>query len=256
MKKYLYITGNEITQEQIDGGYEGFAVGSEYCYFLFPSKEEIELLLIESESMSKELTLILPCLKNGQIGEVVDRIKPFAGKSRIRLMVNDWGSLWTLSRELPGVEMTTGRLMSGQKWGVRVKSSPFLTDRGRRLLGSDIMASPSVREFFRTSFGVTKVGVNPITIDMEDAYFEHRIIHLPYSLVTVTDYCPYMGNLPSGLIPSCSAPCKKGYVTLSNPSLGYQIFLRGKGRFYNPFDDGTLDYPEDLGECIVYDQVP
>jgi hypothetical protein len=256
VRRYIYVS--PAGEESLTSAerYDGVALGSEYCAFLLPDDRELEAAVDWSVSRSKELTLLLPYLREHLIKGIMRSIRKIMDRTRPRLVVNDWGTLYILSKMVPEADLVLGRLLSGQKVCVRVENSPFLTEEGKRLLHRDLFSSEEMREFFQKEFGITSISTSSTPTQPLQIVNYARLIHFPYVLVTVTDFCPYRGNLPSALISSCQRICRKGYVVLSNDSLGQVMYQRGRGRFFNPFPE-PFEFPDtDNGEIIVYNDVP
>ncbi len=256
MRKHLYIPIVERDSLSRAESFDGIVVGSEYCAFLIPDARELEEAARWSESCAKELIILFPYLREHQIEELSASVRKIAGRVRPRIAFNDWGTMHVLKGILPEADLVLGRLISGQKACVRIENSPFLTREGKQLLYGDLFSSEKLRYYFQREFGITEISVSAVPDEQTPEAPYKRLVHFPYTLTTVTDYCPYRENLSSGLISSCQRMCRKGYVVLYNDSLGQAVYQRGRGRFFNPFPDGC-ELPDTAnGEIIVYDDVP
>lgn len=256
MKSHIYLSDTKMESLSAAIGFDGIVLGSEYCFHLLPGEGELRDLSAFASTRPVEVTVLIPYLRDHQMKAFVKVIEKIDGKVRTRLVVNDWGTMYFFSKVLPRSEVVLGRLLSGQKACLRIDNSPFLTGDGKKLLLSDLFASGRMREHFQHSYGVTAISANFAAgvVSREVPY--RRVIQFPYVLVTVTDYCPYRGNVPSAFVTSCEKPCRKGYVVLSNDSLGRPMYQRGKGRFFKPLPDNYELSDNVAEEAIIYRDVP
>lgn len=251
MRRHLQLNSPEEWGSSRVRGFDGIVLGSEYCFHLLPDDAELKDASDFAAESSMEMTIMVPCLREHQLKSLLRSLRGIERKIKPRLVVNDWGTMYLFSKVSFEAEIVLGRLLSGQKPCVRIENSPFLTGEGKELLYSDLFGSDTMRAYFEREFDVTTISVVP---DPEDVTAEkpyRRLIQYPYILVSVTDYCPYRGNLPSALISSCQRLCKRGYVVLSNDSLGQLIYQRGKGRFFNPFPE-RYEFPNVEGAEVIF----
>lgn len=255
MIKHVYIQPGKFPDPDETSGARGIVVGSEYCVHLLPTPEEFERYLLFVKERGMTLTLQLPILKDGDLKSVLPLLRAGCSLSDFRVIVSDWGALYVIAKMFPNVEPVIGRVLSGQKCCVRLEGSPFLKEAELGLLMRDISAVESFSYFLRDTFGVEKISVNYTGVVANYRGHLGRIFHYPYVLVTITDYCPVMGNRPSFRVEGCSRRCMMGVVSLSHESHRFPIFQRGKGKFFNP----NRELEERMlweAEVILYEDVP
>ena len=76
-------------------------------------------------------------------------------------------------------------------------------------------------------------------------------VHSPWAAVTVTDACPWVGGVSSARLEACDRPCRGGAVRLSNPSMGGDLFQKGKARFASFPPGDTPRQPMGAGIAVV-----
>ncbi|MBI5903984.1 MAG: hypothetical protein HZB86_00265 [Deltaproteobacteria bacterium] len=233
MREYRYLgpDGEGIAELPVGAG---GAMGSEYCVHLLPTAARMAEAASEASARSAPLLLLTPYFRDAELKRTLPLFRAIPPGADVDVAVNDWGLLQTLHGLFPRMRLSVGRLLSGQKRCPRIGSSPRLTEEGRKWHGEGIFSSPRARDFLEGEMGVTGYhldalpwtrGVRPAP---EDAEF---FVHQPYSIVTVTDACPWIGGMSSSLLPSCPRPCREGCVVLKEPSMGEGLLQRGKARF-------------------------
>ncbi len=253
---YLFVPDPGTPDSSRWDSYDGIAMGSEYCYHLLPNDEEGEIIADMARGRCPYILLVLPYLREREIKKIFPLLRTLSERGNLKVVVNDWGTLESLSHLVPSTPLICGRLISGQRTCIKGEDSPFLSEEGKTLFSMDILDSLRGKAFLRGRFKVEGVCVNTTARKVVSCGGEGKIFCYPYSLLSVTDYCPYRENMPSALLSSCTRPCRKGYVTLTNETLGHEIYQRGKARFFNsfPLEEG-LSLPSG-GDCLEFLEVP
>jgi hypothetical protein len=121
-----------------------------------------------------------------------------------------------------------------------------------------------VRRSLREEFGVSGYHADVLAwggpvpgtpADGEPAFSLY--LHGPYSIVTVSDDCAWIGGISSSAVPSCPRPCRNGSVVLREGSMGREMIQKGKARFVET-SAPSLSAPGDRSSVIsvLYEEVP
>lgn len=244
----------------------GAAVGSEYCVHLLPAPEVLAGLAAEASARGVPLLLLTPYFRDAELKSAMALFRALPPDAEVEAAVNDWGLLLALHALFPRVRLSIGRLLCGQKRCPRIGNSPFLTEEGRRWHGEGLFSSPVARRFLEAEFGVRGYHVDdlawmPATAGGDPAASggdpPRLFVHSPYSVVTVTDRCPWIGGVSSASIPRCSRPCLGGTVALFEPSMGKEMIQRGKARFVRFDPPGSGEAGPGGGPArVLYTDVP
>ena len=252
----------------------GAAVGSEYCVHLLPFPDTLAGLVERTGERGNPLLLLTPYFRDAELKRALGLFRAIPPVAHVEVAVNDWGLLLALRALLPRLPVSIGRLLSGQKRCPRIGISPRLTDEGRRWHGGGVFSSSSARRLLEGEYGVKGYHVDDLEWmrngggegipEEEGADGPGRaedpprlVVHSPYSLVTVSDRCPWIGGRSSAELPSCSRPCLGGTVGLFEPSMGKELILRGKARFArNPPPRTESPGREARFDRVRYGEVP
>lgn len=216
----------------------GAALGSEYCVHLLPGADGIRKACAAARERNAPLILLTPYFRDAELKRTVSLFRAIPADADVVIAVNDWGALFALRGLFPGLRLTVGRLLSGQKKCPRIKGSPHLTETGRSWHGEGIFASRRAREYLRDAFGVRGYhadllpwGRPPYEQAPDGDEHLSLYVHGPYALVTVSDSCPWIGGRSSAAVSSCTRPCLSGCLALREPSMGERMIQKGKARF-------------------------
>lgn len=221
------------------GAGEGAAIGSEYCAHLLPGPDGLRAAVASAASRGIFLLLLTPYFRDRELKRAVRLLKEIPKGAKVEVAVNDWGMLAAARALFPDLRLSLGRLLCGQKRCPRIGVSTRLTEAGRRWHEGGLFTSAKGRRYLAASFGVTGFHVDippwggfPFRTHGEEQGEEPEIfVHVPYALVTLSDFCPWLGGKSSAAISSCPRPCRAGAVVLREPSMGGDLIQRGKARF-------------------------
>jgi hypothetical protein len=233
MKEYRYLGPDGEGIVELPEGV-GAAMGSEYCVHLLPTAARMATVVEEAAAKGASLLLLTPYFRDAELKRTLPLFRTIPPGADVDVAVNDWGLLQALHGLFPRMRFSIGRLLSGQKRCPRIGGSPHLTDAGRDWHGEGIFSSAGAREFLEGELGVTGYHLDALPWSREvhpetegAAFF----VHFPYSIVTVTDACPWIGGKSSAEVPSCARPCGEGVLVLREASMGEDMLQRGKARF-------------------------
>lgn len=242
------------------------AVGSEYCTHLLPSEEELRRAIALARGRRLPLLLLTPYLRDAELRRIMALIRVIPRDAPVVAAVNDWGLLCAARTLVPWLDMTVGRLLSGQKRCPRIGASERVNTAGKALQGEGIFSSGRAREHLRRSFGVSGYHVDRLPYGPDvleggslgaEGTSPCLFVHAPYAIVTVSDVCPWIGGRSSAGIESCPRPCRHGAVRLREPSMGKEMILKGKARFVDMGDGDARDSAESpLLHLVRYDGLP
>jgi hypothetical protein len=242
----------------------GAAIGSEYCVHLLPGVGELEKAILLARDRRAPLLLLTPYFRDAELKKSMALFRAIPEGADVLVAVNDWGVLLALRALFPRLPLSVGRLLSGQKRCPRIAGSPFLTEKGRAWHGEGFFSSPRVRRYLREEFGVVGFHADvlewgsPVSgapADGEPAFSLY--LHGPYSIVTVSDTCAWIGGVSSSSVPSCSRPCRNGSVALREGTMGREMIQQGKARFVET-SPSSPSVPGDRPSAIfvLYGEVP
>jgi hypothetical protein len=242
----------------------GAAIGSEYCVHLLPGVGELEKAILLARDRRAPLLLLTPYFRDAELKKSMALFRAIPEGADVLVAVNDWGALLALRALFPRLPLSVGRLLSGQKRCPRIAGSPFLTEKGRAWYGEGLFSSPRARRYLREEFGVVGFHADVLAwgspvpeapADGEPAFFLY--LHGPYSIVTVSDACSWIGGISSSAIPSCPRPCRNGSVVLREGSMGREMIGKGKAKFVEtspPSPSAPRDRPSAIS--VLYEEVP
>lgn len=242
----------------------GAAMGSEYCVHLLPSAARMAEAVGEAAAKRVPLLLLTPYFRDAELKGSIPLFRAVPAGAPVDVAVNDWGALQTLRGLFPGMRLSIGRLLSGQKRDPRIGASARLTEEGRMWHGEGVFSSPRARAYLAEAYGVTGYHVDALPwhrpandeSDREaDAPF--LFVHVPHAIVTVSDACPWIGGASTASVASCPRPCRNGHVVLREPSMGGDLLQKGKARFASR-DPGEIDLPSSprAGAVVSYTVLP
>jgi hypothetical protein len=245
---------------------EGAALGSDYCVHLLPSPERLARLCEAAAEGGTPLLLLVPWLRDDELRRLLPLLRAVPAGAPLAVSANDFGLLLTMKLVFPELPRTLGRLLSGQKRCPRTALSPLLTAAGRAWHGEGVPGSAAARSLLSAGLDLSGYHADLLGGSALAGWAAALAaegctlyVHLPPAAVTVTDRCPWLGGRTSASLSACPRHCRSGVVTLSHPSMGGDLLLRGKGRFTDPFaGDAEPPVPPE-GENVVlvrYDGVP
>ncbi len=261
-RKYRYAGPDGAGIEGLPPGV-GVVIGSDYCVHLLPGVAELSKAIAAARAREAPLILLTPYFRDAELRRAIGLFRTISEADDVLVAVNDWGALLALRVLFPGLALSIGRLLSGQKRCPRIGISTRLTAAGRAWHGEGLFSSPRARAYLRESLGISSYHVDlagwggdlPASAEGEEP--PARIyLHAPYSVVTVSDACPWIGGESSSSVPSCPRPCRKGAVRLREPSMGDGLVLRGKARFVRAAQEPEVPPDAALEGLIFYDETP
>jgi len=242
----------------------GAVVGSDYCVHLLPGPEALSGAIAAARARDVPLILLTPYFRDAELKKAIGLFRAIPEGDDVLVSVNDWGALLAARVLLPRLNLSIGRLLSGQKRCPRIGISPRLTEAGRAWHAEGLFSSPRARAYLRESFGVSSYHVDvpgwgsalPATSGVEESPVS-LYVHAPYAIVTVSDTCPWIGGKSSASVPSCTRPCRDGAIAVTELSMGNELILKGKARFVRVGDAlaGGVDARDSL-DSVLYDDTP
>ena len=133
----------------------GAAIGSEYCAHLLPGPEAMRRALAASRDRGSPLILLTPYLRDAELKRALPLFRTIPDGADVTVAVNDWGALLALRLLFPRLDLSIGRLLSGQKRCPRIGVSGRLTPEGRRWHGLGLFSSRRAVAHLRDAFSVT-----------------------------------------------------------------------------------------------------
>jgi hypothetical protein len=192
---------------------------------------------IAAEASGRRLPVVLltPYFRDAELRRVLPLFRAIPEGAGFEVALNDWGALQAVRGLFPRMNLSLGRLLSGQKRCPRIGVSPRLTEEGRAWHGEGLFSSARAREQLASVYGIARYHVDdlPWGADSVPAGTSgpSLFVHSPWAVVTVSDACPWIGGVSSATVASCPRPCRGGMVALREPSMGAEMVLRGKARF-------------------------
>jgi hypothetical protein len=215
----------------------GAALGSEYCVHLLPSPARLAEVLRAATSRRAPVLVLTPYFRDAELKRSIPLFRVIPEGADVDVAVNDWGALRTVRSLFPTLRLSVGRLLSGQKRCPRIGVATALTAEGRGWHGEGIFTSPRARAFLEGEMGVAGYHVDELpwggdaSPGGEAPSGAPLFLHTPCAVVTLSDDCPWIGGVSPSRLDACDRPCRGGAVRLSNPSMGGDLFLKGKARF-------------------------
>lgn len=242
----------------------GAVIGSDYCVHLLPGAEGLSRAIDAARARDVPLILLTPYFRDAELKNAIGLFRAIPGGDDVLVAVNDWGTLLGAHVLLPRLNLSIGRLLSGQKRCPRIGISPRLTEAGRAWHAEGLFCSSRARAYLRESFGVSSYHVDlpgwggalPAPSGGEEPPAS-LYVHAPYSIVTVSDACPWIGGKSSASVSSCPRPCRDGAVRLREPSMAGDLLQKGKARFFHVGEKAAVLPPGRTIEAMVsYDDIP
>ena len=242
----------------------GAALGSDYCVHLMPTAARIAEAAAEASGRGAPLLLLTPYFRDAELKRALPVFRAIPPGADVDVAVNDWGALLALRGLFPRLRLSVGRLLSGQKRCPRIGVSPRLSGEGREWHGEGIFSSRRARAFLEEEMGVSGYHVDALPWGGAalaefpgDREGVRVYVHSPFSVVTVSDACPWIGGVSSASVAACPRPCRAGGVALREASMGGELILKGKARFFE-----TGGRPEEAGplpaavRTVLYGECP
>jgi hypothetical protein len=235
-REYRYLGPDGVGIGELPEGV-GAALGSEYCVHLLPSSARMAEVVSDAAARRAPLLLLTPYFRDAELKRSIPLCRAIPEGADVDVAVNDWGALRTVRSLFPALRLSVGRLLSGQKRCPRIGASPSLTAEGRKWHGEGIFASPRARAFLEGEMGVAGYHVDELpwggggSPGREEKSDAALFLHSPCAIVTVSDSCPWVGGVSSARLDACDRTCRGDAVRLSNPSMGGDLFQKGKARF-------------------------
>lgn len=204
----------------------GAALGSEYCVHLLPGPARLAEVVGLAAARKIPLLLLTSYFRDPELERIMPIFEAIPEGTDIEVAVNDWGLLSELHSRFPWLKLSLGRLLSQQKRCPRIEVSSRLTSEEKSWHGEGMFSSEWARDYLRDDYGLSDYNLDVLPWGDTTA----GIFHVPYAIVTVSDFCPWIGS-SSSAITRCARPCRKGCVALSEPSMGREMVQRGKARF-------------------------
>ena len=242
----------------------GAAIGSDYCVHLLPGLDALGEAIALTAARRVPLLLLTPYLRDAELKNVTLLLRSIPGDADVTLSINDWGALYAWRTLFPGLPLTLGRLLSGQKSCPRIGQSDRLTDEGRAWHGEGLFSSPVAARFLSEKMGVRGFHVDALPWRIPRALPAGSgegsppllFVHEGWPIVTVTDRCPWLGGMSSAAVSACPRHCREGRVRLHAPSMGGDLIARGKARFAEMTVGETGSPGEGQRFRVRYDDCP
>ncbi len=242
----------------------GAAIGSDYCVHLLPGAAELSRAIAAARARDVPLILLTPYFRDAELKSAIRLFRAIPEGDDLVVAVSDWGGLLAARTLLPRLNLSVGRLLSGQKRCPRIGISRRLTEAGKAWHAEGLFSSPGARACLRDALGISRYHVDlpawggGLPAGRGGGEPPARLyVHTPYAIVTVSDACPWIGGKSSSSLSSCPRPCRNGAVRLSEPSMGGDLIQKGKARFSPAAGEAAVPLPGAAFEgTVVYDDVP
>src|SRR5512139_3575938 len=106
----------------------GAALGSEYCVHLLPTPGRMAEIAAEASGRRLPVVLLTPYFRDAELRRVLPLFRAIPQGAGIEVALNDWGALQVVRGLFPRMNLSLGRLLSGQKRCARIGVSPRLTE--------------------------------------------------------------------------------------------------------------------------------
>ncbi|MGV8124062.1 MAG: hypothetical protein AB2L14_30290 [Candidatus Xenobiia bacterium LiM19] len=248
MEKAVFIAKKEHIP-LIKNDFTRIYFGQEFCERLIPSKEDLEEVLRFARDGGLAFTLVTPFLTEQYLHRWMETAKKVHERMPdAEIVINDWGFLRLIRKELASHPCLLGRLLCKQKRGPQIlrivdKVPPTMLDHFRRST-SDV---PITREFLKT-LGITRIELDNLLQGMERDNDIPGSLYYPFGYITTTRLC--LSNSCTSRKESLRAifPCKKECqhisFTLTHKDMPVPVYLAGNAQFYHC--DKLPDNPEKL----------
>lgn len=242
---------NELPGEPPEG-FTRLYFGAEFCYWRFPSANNLLAARQWCREVGWAFTLVTPVLGEHErqcLELVLQKVLPGMNPGD-EVLISDWGALELVRSLRKDLVIILGRTLSGQK-------------RGPRIL--DMELTPLQREYFQKGAwhnleavllleeqGIKRIeqdnllqGVAPLVGGLQGS------LHTPYAMVTSSRNCPFRADGDTG---SCPAPCGEVFTLQSSET---QILLYQDGNSQFLLNNQLPDNLADLGidRVVTHPQV-
>lgn len=213
--------------------------GNEFCQRLIPSLEDIRLIAEFISKHQMEFSFVTPYVTNE--GMLTLRplleyvIKNFSGAE---IVVNDWGVLRLLIRELNYPVLALGRLLTKQKRGPLSRN---LKNRLPQQMLQHFQESnidlPILGDFLADN-GIKRVELdNLLQGIIRESPSLKASLYFPFAYVTTTRFC-LTASCETGReflrsIPYCNKECRKYSFRLKHKKMPVELFLKGNTQFFS-----------------------
>lgn len=169
-------------------------IGNEYCRFVFPSKEELNALIVKAHDENIAVTLVTAELRSG--GEAqADALFAFAARHNLEVEINDWGMLnraQPFAKEFP---ILLGTQLNRRRKDPRMPWKAGMTNH------TNLLARNALNDAFYRSF-LTELGVR--RFEYESCCLPTELpeapcsLHLPFYQTNTSLWCPLRAACVNG----------------------------------------------------------
>lgn len=229
-------TADELVARVEAAGAGGLYLGPETCSRLLPTGEQISAAQQACADRGFDFVLVTPAMvPEPMVPRIRGLLELLADGTEV--VVNDWGILRLVGRELPRLEPVLGRMLCG------LRPDPRVPTIARRLLGADAdellidLAEPPVLrpqtvELLRR-LRVRRLELNPVAQGLPRgpvAGFTLSL-HQPWSILATTRFCPQQRISDPGAplqVRPCARQClERAPVRLESEHFPTPMFLVG-----------------------------
>ncbi len=249
MEKAVFIAKKEHIP-LIRNGFTRLYFGQEFCERLIPSKEDLEEVLRFAGDGGLAFTIVTPFLTEQYLHRWKETVKMVHERiPDAETIINDWGFLRIIRKELPPHPYLLGRLLCKQKRGPQIlrildKVPPTMLDHFRRST-SDV---PITRDFLKT-LGIRRIELDNLLQGLERDNDIPGSLYYPFGYITTTRLCLSNSctNRKESLraIFPCGKECQRLSFTLTHKDMPVPVYLAGNAQFYHcdtlPENPGKLN---------------
>lgn len=234
MEKVIFISKAENVYEGAKG-YSRIYFGEEFCENRIPEKEDYKLVYDYLKENNKEVSFVFPYLTDygmDLLDEILDYVNPKAGTE---IIANDWGTVYHLERQYPGVEVVVGRLLNKMKRDPRIKTAEKFLDKDMMEMyrSSNLLTESSIR--LLESKGIKNIEFDcPMQgVKLKKTNFKYSV-HYPLGYITTTRFCitnPATYK-PGGNYRCTGKLCEKITLKEENEKFSCRVYQKGNTVFY------------------------
>jgi len=222
----------------VNSKYTRLYFGNEFCERLIPSLKDTRTIVDFVLRQKIELSFVTPYVTNRGI-EVLRPILEYLIQSlpESEIVINDWGLLRLLKRELNQTNLALGRLLTKQKRGPRILSLKNRIPQAtiQHFQGSNIDV-PILSDFLVNN-GIKRVELDNLLQGITRANPRLKAsLYFPFAYVTTTRFCISAScekkkkSLRS--ITPCNKECQQYTFSLHHKNIPVSLFLKGNTQFF------------------------
>lgn len=237
MEKALFIS-RSIPVDEAASSYQRIYFGSEFCQNLIPEPEELKSALDYCQKNNKGFTFVTPILSD----KGMEKLKPMLSyiskeAPESEILINDWGLLYWLRKELNHQNCLIGRLLSQQRRDPRnsdLKKS--LSAAAFNFFQKAMIESSFAEEYFK-DHGIRRIELDNLTQGIiREAPLLKASLHLPFVFLSMTRFCPFQnkqrGARKIPRLGDCAKKCRNQTLRLKNKKIPFEIILKSNAYFF------------------------